>query len=300
MLNNDQIFSKKAKTFYLASVFFPKKIKNDVKILYNFCRYVDDVGDLIQNTNLKKIQLRKIRNDIKKNKSRDTFVYEFLNIVNLYKIERKIVYDLIDGIYFDAGSVNIKSEEQLEEYAYKVAGTVGLMMCSIMGVSNRNLFNHAIELGIAMQITNICRDIKEDLMINRIYFPERIRGFQYEGNLELLRNKEKQQILSKNILKLLNKSDLLYKDSLKGTMQLPLRIRFVILCASKLYQEIGNCIKKNPMQIWRERIFVRLPKKCLIILVCFVQCLFSLIRNFSHRERNSSKNYYEKFYSKRK
>ena len=170
------------------------------------------------------------------------------------------------------------------------------MMCSLMGIKDKKLLNHALELGIAMQITNICRDIKEDLLINRIYFPNSLRQFNYISNKDLLKNKKKQKVLSENINFLIRKSNNLYKESNKGVMKLPLKYRIVILIASRMYQEIGLIILKNPYYIWEKRVFVSMPKKIIIIISCFIKLIFSFM--FKVKEKKGFKtNYYEKFLS---
>ena len=153
------------------------------------------------------------------------------------------------------------------------------------------------ELGIAMQITNICRDIKEDLLINRIYFPNSLRQFNYISNKDLLKNKKKQKVLSENINFLIRKSNNLYKESNKGVMKLPLKYRIVILIAcSRMYQEIGLIILKNPYYIWKKRVFVSMPKKIIIIIGCFIKLIFSSFM-FKVKEKKGFKtNYYEKFF----
>ena len=289
-------FRAQAKTFYLASLFFTNKKRKEVEILYNFCRYVDDIGDKIGSKKKKIHQLKSIKKDITKKKSKIILVHNFINLLTIYKININIVFHLIDGVLFDTNIVNIKTESDLEEYSYKVAGTVGVMMCYLMNIKDKGLLNHALELGIAMQITNICRDVKEDLLINRIYFPNSLRKFNFISNKDLLNSKEKQKLLSENINFLINKSNKLYKESNKGVMKLPLQYRIVILIASKMYQEIGLIILKNPNYIWEKRVFVSMPKKIIIILKCFIKLIFSFIFKIKKREEFKT-NYYERFLS---
>ena len=288
-------FRAQAKTFYLASLFFTNKKRKEVEILYNFCRYVDDIGDKIGSKKKKIHQLKSIKKDITKKKSKIILVHNFINLLTIYKININIVFHLIDGVLFDTNIVNIKTESDLEEYSYKVAGTVGVMMCYLMNIKDKGLLNHALELGIAMQITNICRDVK-DLLINRIYFPNSLRKFNFISNKDLLNSKEKQKLLSENINFLINKSNKLYKESNKGVMKLPLQYRIVILIASKMYQEIGLIILKNPNYIWEKRVFVSMPKKIIIILKCFIKLIFSFIFKIKKREEFKT-NYYERFLS---
>ena len=289
-------FRAEAKTFYLASFFFTNEKRKEVEILYNFCRYVDDIGDKIGNKKKKVHLLKSIKKNIIKKNSKINLISNFINLLTIYKININIVFHLIDGVLFDTNVVNIKSESDLEEYSYKVAGTVGLMMCSLMGIKDKKLLNHALELGIAMQITNICRDIKEDLLIDRIYFPNSLRQFNYISNKDLLKSKKKQKTLSQNINFLISKSNNLYKESTKGVMKLPLKYRIVILIASRMYQEIGLIILKNPYNIWEKKVFVSMPKKIIIIIGCFLKLIFSFMYKLDDK-KGLKTNYYERFLS---
>ena len=114
----------------------------------------------------------------------------------------------------DLRNVNIKTLEELIIYSFQVAGTVGLMMCSIMNVKLHSLQKPALELGIAMQLTNISRDIKEDLLMNRIYLPSEIRSFKYNNSNELLSNVKKKKNLSNDVLKLIELSENFYNSFL--------------------------------------------------------------------------------------
>ena len=296
MDKSQKIFKARAKTFYLASIFFSKKIRRDVEILYNFCRYVDDIGDEPGTNFLKKRKLKSLKKELKTNKSKNQFVKNFIKLSKIYNIDIKIAYQLIEGVFFDTNIVNIASEKELEEYSYKVAGTVGLMMCSIMNIKNNKLLNHAVELGIAMQITNICRDVKEDLLIDRIYIPKELRGFNLISKKDLLCDEKKKKILSENVKFLIEKSNRLYSQSEIGTMKLPFKFRIVILIASRLYKEIGLKIFKDPNIIWEERVFVSLPVKMFIIFLCLLRSMFPLkILNISKNNiinTNFYKNYY--------
>ncbi len=290
------IFKERAKTFYLASIFFSKEKKKDVETLYNFCRYVDDIGDESGTNFLKKKKLKLLKKELKTSKSKNHFVKNFIKLSKIYNIDIRIAYQLIEGVFFDTDIVNIDSLKQLEEYSYKVAGTVGLMMCSIMNINNDTLLKHAVELGVAMQITNICRDVKEDLLINRIYIPKEFRGFNFTSKNDLLYNEEKKKILSENIKLLIEKSNRLYSQSEIGTMKLPFKYRIVILIASRLYKEIGIKIFKDPNIIWKERVFVSFPVKMLIIFLCLLKSIFPLkILNIPKKNTRNT-NFYKKYY----
>ena len=106
--------------------------------------------------------------------------------MNNYNINTKIPINLISGIKSDQKTfINYKTFSELVRYSYKVAGTVGYMFCKIIKENKKNQILRGIQLGIAMQLTNICRDIEEDLNMNRIYFPRTMRSFREEKNKRL-------------------------------------------------------------------------------------------------------------------
>lgn len=269
------IFKKNAKTFFFASFFFPNPKQKEVETLYNFCRYVDDIGDLEEDKKKSKQKLSNIIDNLNKKKSKSFFVYEFIKLMKKYNIKTNIPIQLVEGVISDLDEVNIKTHEQLLGYSYKVAGTVGLMMCYLMNVKDKKLFKHAIELGIAMQITNIVRDVKEDLEANRIYIPTYIRGTYTKDHKKIISDKRLQKEISINIKKLVSHSETLYDQSLKGIILLPLKFKFVILLAANLYREIGREIIKEPLAIWNRRVFVSKKKKIII----FIRTIFSLFRS---------------------
>ena len=143
-----------------------------------------------------------------------------------------------------------------------------------MNVKNSDLLRHAIQLGIAMQLTNIARDIKEDLLMNRIYFPKEFRNFLFSTNHELITNKDKQKIFSKDLHKIIIYSEILYAKALYGIKKLPFKHRFPIMLASNLYQKIGFKIKCNTEEIWNRRIYVTFVEKILITFNCFISSIF--------------------------
>ena len=266
----------RSKSFFWALFFFSKNEKKDIETLYSFCRYVDDISDnknLVTKKNAKKIHLNIIK-DLETKSSKNRIVKNFINLSLKYKLSIEIPIQLIQGVLKDLKIVNVKNLEQLIFYSYQVAGTVGLMMCSIMKVTNLKLLKNAIELGVAMQITNILRDIKEDLMRNRMYIPENYRSFIFLNSKELLENFEKKKELSKNILELIEYSDDLYNSALKGIQKLPFKYRLPILIASNLYQNIGFKIKNDPLKIWSERVFVKKRQKIFITIQAIYNCIF--------------------------
>ena len=163
--NDPNSLKKHGKSFYWASFFLPKRNKDAATKLYSICRFFDDLAD-DNNEDQTKIltgEFKKICNDLSHP------INEFFTSHNL---SIKILGDLVDGLVKDQTDVRIKNEKELIQYAYQVAGTVGLMMSPLIMVNNNKANKHAIDLGIAMQLTNIARDIYEDALMNRIYLPQ--------------------------------------------------------------------------------------------------------------------------------
>ena len=147
-------------------------------------------------------------------------------LIENFDISKNIVLDLFDGVQSDLKeNVKFNSNKELIVYSYRVAGTVGLMMAKILKVSSKNSLKAAIDLGIAMQLTNIARDVIEDGKRNRSYI---------NSNFE-------------SIIKTLKLADSFYESSFKSIKEIPLSSRFGILVARRVYREIGNKIlnKKN-------------------------------------------------------
>jgi len=288
---------KRAKTFYFASLFFSKEKQVDIRKLYLFCRLVDDIADNNYFTKTKsKFKLEGIKKELKKNKSNDQIVKSFIRLMSKYNISPLIAIDLINGVLCDLNKVNIKDYDQLFNYSYKVAGTVGLMMCKIMEVKEESLTNKGIYLGIAMQLTNIARDIKEDLESGRIYFPEEIRNSVNCHFNKLLNDNELQIKFKKDLKLLLDISDQIYCLAWEGVVKLPVRYRIPIAIASYLYQSIGKKIRENNYNIWSQRIYLSKLEKVIKTIKVFFKLIFDKRRYYNNdlekKLNNSLKNLY--------
>ena len=160
-----QSLEKHGKSFYWASFFLPNKNKDAASELYSICRYFDDLADKATTDQSEKLksEFEQICNNV------EHPINKFFKSNN---IPIQILGDLIQGLIQDQKLVRIQTEKDLIEYSYQVAGTVGLMMKPLILVKNKNANKHAVDLGIAMQLTNIARDIYEDAIMNRVYLPK--------------------------------------------------------------------------------------------------------------------------------
>ena len=213
-----------AKSFNWAGFFLPKKTYKNCSYLYDFCRVVDNIADDEGEIEIKKIKFQKFVSDFKQKNFEDPVIQNMWNIINEFNISLEIIYDLFDGIESDIKqNVKINTRKDLLIYCYRVAGTVGLMMAKILKVSKKQSLKSAIDLGIAMQLTNISRDVIEDSKKNRSYI---------NGNFEEINS----------TIKL---ADTFYKNSFYSIREIPLSFRFSILVARRIYRKIGYKILKK-------------------------------------------------------
>ena len=215
-----------AKSFNWAGFFLPKKIYNKCSALYDFCREADNIADDKNKIEVKKDNFIKFRNNFVNKNYNDPVIKNMWDLINEFSISTKIVDDLFEGINSDIKeNVQLNSKKELLIYSYRVAGTVGLMMAKILNVRKQQSLKSAIDLGIAMQLTNISRDLMEDKRNNRSYINESFKDI--ETTIQL--------------------SEKFYENSFYSIREIPLSLRFSILVARRVYRKIGYKIlnKKN-------------------------------------------------------
>ena len=213
-----------AKSFNWAGFFLPKKTYLKCSALYDFCRIADNIADSDENIEIKKEKFINFQNNFNNQKFDDPIIKNMWQLIKEFNIPLKVVHDLLDGIYSDIKkNIRLNNKKDLLVYSYRVAGTVGLMMAKILKVNNQSSLKSAIDLGIAMQLTNISRDVVEDLNFGRSYI---------NLNFEEIKSTIK---LSENY----------YKNSFYSIKQIPLTFRFAILVARRVYKKIGNKILKK-------------------------------------------------------
>ena len=265
---NTYSIKSEGKSFYWASFFLPKKNRIAASRLYSICRYLDDVAD---NSKLDtSSQIKKLFNQIKENESSEINIFFKTNNINL-----GILKDLIDGLISDQQNVRVTDEKELIDYSYKVAGTVGLMMLPIINTKDAEARKHAIDLGIAMQLTNIARDVYEDAKMNRLYLPKEWLG--QVSVSDLIDNKlddQKKRLIELSIKNLIELSDKFYANGFSGMKFIPLRTRLAIFFAAKIYKGIGEKIKSGGYVYKLERIYLNKLEKLWITIISIPEFLF--------------------------
>ena len=251
-MRKDSLLSKHAKTFYWAGLFLPKDTLKKCSHLYDFCRTLDDIADQKKELSFKKKQFKIFKTKFKKKNSSLPVIKNIWRLIEKENISKKIFLDLFDGIESDLKkTVRITGKNNLLLYSYRVAGTVGLMMAKILKVKEKDSLIGAINLGVAMQLTNIARDVIEDKKNNRFYI-------NYDFN---------------SIEKTIQMADIFYLYSLNSIRDIPIGFRFSILVARRIYRQIGyEILKEKNINNYNKagKIYVSKIKK-------FVQTFFSLI-----------------------
>ena len=265
---NTYSIKSEGKSFYWASFFLPKKNRIAASRLYSICRYLDDVAD---NSKLDtSSQIKNIFNQIKENESSEINIFFKKNNINL-----GILKDLIDGLISDQQNVRVTDEKELIDYSYKVAGTVGLMMLPIINTKDAEARKHAIDLGIAMQLTNIARDVYEDAKMNRLYLPKEWLGQVSVSDLiDIKLDNQKKRLIELSIKNLIELSDKFYANGFSGMKFIPLRTRLAIFFAAKIYKGIGEKIKSGGYVYKLERIYLNKLEKLWITIISIPEFLF--------------------------
>ena len=215
-----------AKSFNWAGFFLPKKTYKKCSMLYDFCRVADNIVDDEGKLEDKEKKFYQFENDFNQKNFENPIIKNMWSLIEEFDISLKIVQDLLAGIKSDIkDKVLLNSKKDLLIYSYRVAGTVGLMMAKILKVDKKNSLKSAIDLGIAMQLTNISRDVIEDSKNNRFYI-----------------NRDFREISST-----INLADSFYQNSFYSIKNIPISFRFSILVARRVYRKIGRKIlsKKN-------------------------------------------------------
>ena len=216
-MSNKNYLSVYAKSFSWAGFFLPKETLKKCSALYDFCRVADNIADDDGEIENKKKKFDQFKNYFNKKNFDDPIIKNMWDLIEEFNISLKIVQDLLIGIKSDIkDKVKLNTKKDLLIYSYRVAGTVGLMMAKILKVNKKSSLNSAIDLGIAMQLTNISRDVIEDSKNNRFYINENFE--EISSTIKL--------------------ADTFYENSFYSIKDIPLNFRFSILVARRVYRKI--------------------------------------------------------------
>jgi phytoene synthase len=275
-----EIMTRGSKSFSLAAKLFDAQRRDAAVFLYGWCRYCDDqideagkAGDRAELGRRLKALRDKTASAFGFEPQREPVFIALQYIAHRYGIPAHYALELIEGMAMDVRGTRYTTLRELLLYCYRVAGTVGLMMSHVMGLRDESALRNAADLGIAMQLTNIARDVIEDAALGRVYLPsawldeakipaEHIGAPQYRDKLAML------------TLRLLHEADRYYRSADAGLWHLSFRSACAVSAARQIYAEIGALLINRGAHAWDRRSYVTGARKLWVVLrgaLCLVR-----------------------------
>lgn len=258
------IIAHHSKSFSLAALLLGPGLRDAAAGLYAYCRRADDAVDLVAPTLAvgRVAQLRTELDDVYAGRSlNDPVLVEFQRLVFERHIPREYPDALLEGFRLDAEGMSYETRADLYRYCWCVAGSVGAMMCHVLGVRRAGAVLHGVHLGMAMQLTNICRDVAEDWQRGRLYLPDELvpglRHVRASGRVP----ERYRALCARAVKQLLSEADVLYRSGDQGLPFLALRSRLAVATARNVYSGIGQHILEQGADVLASRAYVtRLEK----------------------------------------
>ena len=248
-----------SRSFALAARLFDRTTMNAAVSLYGWCRYCDDQIDsvggdvIVASERLEELRYRSEQALAGRPQSAPVFV-AFQYVTAAYGIPAHYPLELIEGMAMDVRGQRYETLDDLLLYCYRVAGTVGLMMTHVMGVSNEKALSHAAAMGMGMQLTNIARDLIEDHERGRIYLP--LSWLAEAGlppeELALTARRRKLAGLARRLLAVAHDY---YRSGDAGLRYLPLRSACAVAAARHIYAAIGRKVLRRRERAWDRRTY---------------------------------------------
>ena len=250
-----EVLTKHARSFRWASKFLTRESRDYAAVVYAFCRLVDDLADEADDLEQADRNLEEVVSELNGVTEPRPLIASFLLVTQETALDLGSALELIRGVRSDLEEVRIDTVEEFLKYCYRVAGTVGLMMNAVLGVRDPEANAHAIDLGVAMQISNICRDVLEDSKRDRVYLPEALLVEHGLSHTDILEGSADANKLAGVINELLDMAEVYYASADQGLKFIPKGSRFGILIAGRLYRAIGLTLRgrgSNPMmgRVW--------------------------------------------------
>lgn len=231
-----QTLAVHARSFRWGSFFLPADCRDEAAVVYAFCRLIDDLVDEQGDV----AEVRAIRAELGGQAPARPLVAAFQQIAIRAPVVIPAAQELITGVEGDAGVVRFHDDAELLRYCYRVAGTVGLMMCGVLGVNDPRAWPHAIDLGVGMQLTNICRDVAEDAARGRVYLPATRLIAAGTTPEALLAGDADRAAVKRVVADLLALAERYYQSGIDGYAWIPARSRLAIRAAARIYRAIGR------------------------------------------------------------
>jgi 15-cis-phytoene synthase len=259
----DEVIRRSSRSFSLAARLLPVRYREQVTALYAWCRSVDDTVDQACDRQHAEMTLQVLDEDLQRigiGKAIQHPASSWIEpLIANRVIDLRHASELIEGMRMDLNGFHVETEADLERYCYHAAGTVGLMMTRLMGVQNRKADLHAIALGVAMQMTNIARDVREDAERGRSYLP----GISDPLTMD-------PDEVKASVAKVLELAEQHYQTATDGMYYLPWNCRMSIRVAMYVYREIGRQIQRNQFEVLHQRTVLSKPRLLVTALLAMV------------------------------
>ena len=269
-----------SKSFAFASKLFSKSARSAAVCLYGWCRFCDDEIDKATSHKEEKVtRLRELTEAAYKNPQNLPVEFKALGLIaEQYQIPAYYPLELIEGMKMDVDATRYETIEELNLYCYRVAGVVGLMMSHVMGVSEQEALKNASDLGSAMQLTNISRDVLEDFNMDRVYLPLQWLK-EVEVRPEEVGLPEHRQAVAYVVRKLLKQAEVYYKSGNSGLRYLSFRSALAVAVASCVYSAIGKKVLRRGERAWDSRTVVSSTEK----IFCAIKGLGLVLMTIPYR-----------------
>jgi phytoene synthase len=265
-----------AKTFYLATRFLPNKKQRSIFAIYSLCRFIDDLvdeaEDLIAKKSLNHEEIHEMVDSWKK-KLTDTYngtehdhtiLIALSDVLKMYHIPLEHSLELIEGVSMDLTKKRYNNFDELYDYSYKVASVVGLMTSEVFGYHDKSALKHAVDLGIAMQLTNILRDVGEDLAKDRIYLPaDELNAYNLTEDYLFSHTIDDRFIDFMEFQ--IKRAESYYESADIGISMLNNDSRYAVYLARQNYSRILNKIRKNGYDVFSQRAYLTTTEKLSIL-----------------------------------
>ena len=255
-----------SKTFFAASLLLPVRVRAPATALYAYCRLADDAIDLGVDPHAEMTRLKQRLDAIYQGRpSLQDADLALCQVVHRFVVPRELLDGLLEGFYWDVQGRHYETLEHVQDYGARVAGTVGAMMSLVMGVRSPEALARACELGVAMQLTNIARDVGEDARNGRLYLP---RQWLREEGLDIaawMQAPVFNPVIARCTERLLAAADSLYSRAEHGIAELPLDCRPAIHAARRVYAEIGHQLRRQGLDSINSRAVVSGRRKLALI-----------------------------------
>jgi 15-cis-phytoene synthase len=274
-----------AKTFYLSTRFLPNEKQRSIFAIYALCRYIDDIVDETFDVNHKRdinpVEVRRVIDDLcirlenayETGQADSPILIAFADTLKSYHIPKNLPLELIEGVCMDLHQNRFSTFNEVYTYSYKVASVVGLMTSEVFGYTDEKALEHAIDLGIAMQLTNILRDIAEDLNRNRIYIP--LEDLDRFGISEAdMFNKTKDQRFFDLMHYQIERARQYYHSADKGIPLLNTDARLPVYLARMNYSRILDRIEDDVFKVFDQRAYLSTSEKLAILPKAWINTMF--------------------------